>query len=106
MNLEMYQAMTLKTAIYPKDKAIEYLVLGLLSEAGEVASLVKKSIRGDYTLDCHEDDLRKELGDVFWYLVRLCDELDFSAESILEENITKLFDRQRRDVIMGDGDNR
>ena len=106
MDINIYQAMTLKTAIYPQDKAIEYLSLGLTSEVGEVMSLVKKSIRGDYSIEDKHELLRKELGDVFWYLVRICDELGYSVESVLEDNIIKLADRQRRDAIMGDGDDR
>ena len=39
-----YQAEAKKTAIFPADKALEYLSLGLVGEAGEVANKVKKII--------------------------------------------------------------
>ena len=40
-----YQRKAAETAIFPKEKALEYLALGLTSEAGEVAGKVKKIIR-------------------------------------------------------------
>jgi len=36
MNINDYQKWTRKTFIYPPDKALEYLTLGLVGEAGEV----------------------------------------------------------------------
>ena len=45
MQLTDYQVWTRTTAIYPKEKALDYLGLGLCSEAGEVAGKLKKKIR-------------------------------------------------------------
>lgn len=42
MYLNQYQQTAKETAIYPKERAIEYLTLGLTGEAGEVANKVKK----------------------------------------------------------------
>ena len=39
-----YQEQAKTTAIFPPDKALEYLSLGLAGEAGEVANKVKKII--------------------------------------------------------------
>lgn len=47
MDLKTYQAFTRTTAIYPEDRTLEYLGLGLASEAGEVAGVVKKWIRDE-----------------------------------------------------------
>ena len=41
MYLSQYQAQAKETAIYPEDKALEYLALGLVGEAGEVANKIK-----------------------------------------------------------------
>lgn len=103
MHLKAYQELTRKTAIYPKEQAISYLTLGLTSEAGEVAGKVKKIIRDGgvdvmSTLD--------EIGDVFWYATRLCDEMGFDAEEVLRRNWAKLEDRMNRGVIKGSGDKR
>jgi len=98
-----YQRKTQETAIYPEDKALEYLALGLNGEAGEVAEKVKKHIRDGKELD---EDFAKELGDVLWYLTRLVDELDADMSEEAEANLDKLFDRKERDKIQGSGDNR
>ena len=52
MDWKEYCERTEDTAIYPKEKRLEYLAMGLAGEAGEVANLVKKYIRGDF-----EDDM-------------------------------------------------
>jgi len=100
---DRYQRKTQETAIYPEDKALEYLALGLNGEAGEVAEKVKKHIRDGKELD---EDFAKELGDVLWYLTRLVDELDADMSEVAEANLDKLFDRKERDKIQGSGDNR
>lgn len=98
-----YQTKTRKTVEYPEDKALEYLALGLNGESGEVAEKIKKHIRDGKELD---EDFAKELGDVFWYLVRLIDELDSDIETVADQNLDKLFDRKERGKIQGSGDNR
>ncbi|MFB6145112.1 MAG: nucleoside triphosphate pyrophosphohydrolase family protein [Candidatus Nanohaloarchaea archaeon] len=103
MEFNHYQDRTEETAIYPEDDAVNYLALGLNGEAGEVAEKIKKSIRDDKELG---DDMKKELGDVLWYLARLADELGFELDDVAENNLDKLFDRKERDRIHGDGDNR
>lgn len=102
----MYQEFTRSTAVYPKQDLraiISYLALGLNGEAGEVAEKVKKWIR-DGSLD--KDGVEKEIGDVFWYLTRLADELNLSLDVILTKNRDKLIDRQNRGMLRGSGDNR
>ena len=63
MTADFYEERASLTAIYPKEKALEYLALGLTSEAGEVAGKVKKLIRdgkGD------KKAIASEIGDVLW----------------------------------------
>ncbi len=103
MNLNEYQVATRDTAIYPQDKALVYLGLGLSSEAGEVSGKIKKMIRDG---GINVMDTADEIGDVFWYLARLCDELKIPAEDVLERNIAKLRDRKERGVLGGSGDRR
>ena len=103
MNLNEYMIWSRSTAIYPGTKAIEYLALGLTSEAGEVAGKVKKYVR-DLAWD--KDAVIAELGDVFWYLARMCDEMGVDAEKVLQLNHDKLEDRKNRNKLQGSGDNR
>jgi len=101
MEFDDYQKFTEITAIYPNERGVEYTALGLNGEAGEVAEEIKRQIRDDEELEVEE-----EIGDVLWYLARLCEELDISLDKVAEQNVKKLMDRERRDVISGDGDNR
>ena len=103
MHLNEYQKWSRQTAIYPEKQALEYLALGLVSEAGEVAGKVKKLIR-DNKFD--KEATVKEIGDVFWYLARMCDHLGINCEDVLQQNYEKLSDRASRGVLSGSGDNR
>ncbi|NCV03716.1 MAG: hypothetical protein EBV46_04600, partial [Burkholderiaceae bacterium] len=47
-----------------------------------------------------------ELGDVLWYCAMIADELNITLGYAAERNISKLEDRQNRNVIGGSGDNR
>ncbi len=101
MNLQDYQEFTRTTAIYPKNEALKYLGLGLTSEAGEVAGKIKKMIR-DGGLDTVATI--DELGDVLWYVTRLCDELGFTLADVFSKNHIKLSSRKERNVLKGSGD--
>lgn len=106
--LDDYQARARKTAIYPAERAIDYCVLGLTSEAGEVAGKWKKVIRdeGGVLTDAKAEVIASELGDVLWYVACLAFELGFSLAELADANIAKLNDRQIRGVIGGSGDTR
>lgn len=62
--------------------------LGIAGEAGEVADLLKKHLFHGHPLD--KEKLRKELGDVAWYLCAIASEHDIPFSEVLEENIEKL----------------
>lgn len=104
-----YQQESHKTAmrVYT-DHPIVYPTLGLTNEAGELAGKVKKLFR-DKGGEISEEDrqsLKGELGDVLWYLTQICTELDLSLEEVAAHNLEKLFSRQERNQLQGEGDNR
>lgn len=107
-----YELKVAQTAIYPEagtgsERALSYVVLGLVGEAGEIANKFKKIIRGDKPLDnATRMDLADELGDVMWYVARLACEVGVSLDYLQEANAAKLADRQSRGVIKGSGDKR
>ena len=103
MRFYEYQEEASKTAIYPEQYKIVYPALGLAGESGEVAEKVKKHIR-DGVLNI--DDLKKELGDVLWYLAAIASDLGLNLDDVAESNLQKLRSRQARGVIGGSGDNR
>lgn len=108
----MYQLWTKETAVYPRDGDKEkyaYLALGLVGESGEVAEKVKKFLRGDdgeVFSDERKEDIKKELGDVLWYLARLSDELNITLSDIAQLNHDKLMSRKEHNTIKGSGDSR
>lgn len=73
---------------------LSYLGLGLASEAGEVASAIKKCLRDeDYTFEHLIYVLTDELGDVLWYVAMLANALNIDLDSVMKENLEKLKSR-------------
>ena len=100
---DLYENLASETAIFPKEKALEYLALGLTSEAGEVAGKVKKLIRdgkGD------RKAIASEIGDVLWYCAMLAKETEVPLNDIMKDNLKKLNSRKERGTLAGSGDNR
>lgn len=109
MEFKEYQAKSRETAIYPNiGKNYIYPTLGLSGEAGEVAEKIKKVIRDkDGVIDNETREMiKKELGDVLWYVSQLATELGLSLDDVAEKNIDKLYDRMERGKLKGSGDNR
>ena len=106
---EAYQRESRKTwGVIAVDHPIVYPMLGLANEAGEVAGKIKKIFRdkGGVISDKDRDALKHELGDVLWYLTQICTELNLTLEEVATANLEKLFSRQARGQIGGDGDTR
>lgn len=62
--------------------------LGLTGEAGEVADLLKKGYGHGHGVDTEK--LKKELGDVLWYLAVLADAFGMTLEDVARANVEKL----------------
>ena len=103
-----YQIRAAETAIFPKEKALEYLTLGLTGEAGEIANKVKKLIRDGEDTMPHDwkEQLASEIGDVLWYCAALASDLDMSLSVIAKQNKDKLEARLKKGTIQGSGDKR
>jgi len=109
MTFDEYQKEAAKTAKYPDiGNNYVYPTLGVVGEAGEIAEKVKKIIREDKgkISKTKKKEIKKEMGDVLWYLSKLADELKLSFNDIAETNVKKLNSRAERNVIHGSGDNR
>jgi len=109
MDFEEYKKKAWETAIYPdKGKNICYPALGLGGESGEVLEKIKKIIRdnnGEID-ETRKEELKKEMGDVLWYLSALTNELNLNFNEVAEENLSKLDSRKKRNQLHGSGDNR
>ena len=109
MDFREYQIKSRQTAIYPnKDNNFVYPVLGLTGEAGEVAEKIKKTIRdnGGVMTEEKRQEIKKELGDVLWYVAQLATELKLDLDEVAFANLVKLYSRLDRNKISGSGDNR
>lgn len=110
MTFDEYQQQALKTAVNDYEPLMEKTiwVMGIAGEAGEVVEKWKKIVaykNGEMT----DEDLqlfKKELGDVVWYIAVLAHSLGLSFEEVMQLNLEKLKDRQKRNVIRGAGDTR
>lgn len=109
MQMNEYQLLALKTAAQrTKHNELFHLVLGLSGEAGEIAEKFKKWVRDQ---DSDEklfdaEDLKKELGDVLWYVAVLADYFNLELDNVASANIQKLASRSERNQLHGSGDNR
>lgn len=84
--------------------------LGLAGETGEVMEKIKKMIRDKNGVfsPTPEDiaELKKELGDVLWYLSALAFYNGIDLDDVARANLDKLRSRKERNKIHGSGDNR
>lgn len=118
MTNEEYQAATAKTAIYPAHNAIEYLSLGLASEAGEVAGKFAKlyrknhigaisdALKENFLDDVNKEAIVYEVGDVLWFCSEMLSLLGYTLSDAMQMNIDKLQGRKERGTIEGSGDYR
>ena len=109
MDFKTYQIKARLTAQYPNLGSNNiYPTLGLVGEAGEVAEKVKKIIRDNEGIFDKESKIgiKKELGDVLWYLSNLCNEFGFDLEDVALQNLEKLKLRAAKGRISGSGDDR
>lgn len=109
--LNEYQALAMRSAIYPGRGAtsgVAYTALGLAGEAGEVANKVKKVLRDGRNDMVSErqnryDQIASELGDVLWYVAAVAYELGYDLETIARLNVEKLRERKERGTLSGSG---
>jgi len=109
MDFSQYQKKSRETAIYPDaGENFVYPTLGLSGEAGEVSEKIKKVIRDEDGVisDDKREEIKKELGDVLWYVSQLSTELGLKLEDVAQLNLDKLSSRKERGVLHSDGDNR
>ena len=93
MNGNEYQKLAMKTlnpSINKKEVMIN-AVMGLCGESGEVSDIVKKHLFQGHELDVEK--IKKELGDVLWYIAEMCEALDLELDKVMEANIEKLSKR-------------
>ena len=108
VNEYQQQAMTTLNPALSKRDVLINSVMGLCGESGEAIDIVKRWMAQGHELD--REHLKKELGDIAWYLAEAATALDVPLEEIFQGNLDKLkkrypegFDTQRSLVrLQGD----
>lgn len=75
-SLNEYQQQAMSTAIFPVDRSLDYTVLGLCSEVGELAEAWldnKKTLA----------DVAAEAGDCYWYCAAIASTLEVALEDVV-----------------------
>lgn len=108
MDMNAYQKKARTLNHCPMEFQHFHAALGLAGEVGEVLEKIKKLYRDKKGRVDKEfkDALKKELGDVLWYVADIASNYELEMNDIGHGNIAKLEDRVRRGTIFGSGDNR
>ncbi len=61
---------------------------GLSGETGELNDMLKKTIFHKHPLE--KEKMKKELGDIMWYVAMMCESMHFDLDEIMQMNIDKL----------------
>lgn len=93
MHLNVYQAMASRTIDKENLNAMqieEHALHGMVSEIGELHGIYQKAYQG-HSLDAVH--LKKELGDLLWFIAEYCTANEWQLEEIARLNIAKLKER-------------
>ena len=89
-----YSSFDKRTYDLTKDIPVERLLtaaLGICAEGGEFTEVVKKIVfQGKPVNDENIFHMKRELGDICWYLAQACMALDTTFDEIIEMNVEKL----------------
>ena len=89
-----YSAFDKRTYDLTKDIPVERLLtaaLGICAEGGEFTEVVKKIIfQGKPVNDENIFHMKRELGDICWYLAQACMALGTTFDEVIEMNVEKL----------------
>jgi NTP pyrophosphatase (non-canonical NTP hydrolase) len=100
MTPETYEAFVKSVDMYTQDRGDAPYALGLAGEAGEVADMVKKSLRekgfAKPIEGPREHEFILELGDTLWYLTRLAQRHGHTLAQVMALNVDKLVTRYEK----------
>lgn len=89
----IYRLQELEGQGFPTERMLTAAV-GMCAESGEFTEIVKKMIfQGKPVNEENIFHLKRELGDIMWYIAQACIGLDISLDEIMEMNVDKLKSR-------------
>ena len=78
---------------FPTERLLTAAV-GMSAEAGEFTEIIKKMIfQGKPVTEENLFHLKRELGDIMWYVAQACIGLNISLDEVMEMNVEKLVAR-------------
>lgn len=92
MTINEYQtlaARTIRKDLSPITQEMHALH-GMVGEIGELHSIYQKGYQG-HAID--EEHLKKELGDLLWFVAEYCTANEWALEDVMQLNIDKLLSR-------------
>ena len=107
MNFKDYQDKAWSFTV-PTARNEKYILNGFVGEVGEFYGKIAKETRDGsaQTVDEFEQKLKKELGDIVWFVAGIATLYGWNLQEIAEGNIKKLQARKEFGTIQGSGDNR
>lgn len=103
LSLNDYQAQAMGVRLPSANS--EYALLGMVSEVGELFGHLAKAIR-DGRKPEHDMLVKKELGDVAWFVAAIAADFGYTLEDVAQSNLNKLYSRKDRGTLQGSGDER
>ncbi len=89
----VYRIQELEGKGFPSERLLTASV-GMCAEAGEFTEVVKKIVfQGKPVNEENLFHLKRELGDIMWYVAQACIGLDISLDEVIEMNVEKLVAR-------------
>ena len=86
----VYRVQELQGAGFPPERLLTAAV-GMSAEAGEFTEIVKKMVfQGKPVNEDNLFHLKRELGDIMWYVMQACMGLGTDLDEIIEMNVDKL----------------
>ena len=80
---------TINEKLYPFELE-KHALHGMSSEIGEINAIYQKVFQGH---EFDEEHIKKELGDLLWFIAEYCTAMGFNLDDILKMNIDKLKSR-------------
>lgn len=89
MTVDEYQRLASRTINWslPDEANKNHALHGMVGELGELHSIYQKWYQGHELSQTH---IKKELGDLLWFIAEFCTANGWSMESVCEMNISKL----------------
>lgn len=89
-NYQKLAGRTINQDLYPIQMK-HHALHGMVAEVGEIHSLFQKVYQGHPSPD--EDHLKKEVGDLLWFIAEFCTCHGWELEEVMQMNIDKLIAR-------------